>query len=73
MYLAQGEADLHKIIVNGSQFVYRIKTTGKWRCKLDTSCGIAIDCNYWHRLLCCALGSSAAPMFSQVLFVSWFG
>lgn len=29
MCLAQGEADLHKMIMNDNQFGYHIKTTGK--------------------------------------------
>lgn len=43
MYLAQGEADLHEMIMNDNQFGYRIKITGKSRCKLATSCGTVID------------------------------
>lgn len=43
MYLAQAEADLHKMIMDDKQFGYRIKTTAIWKCKLARSCGIVID------------------------------
>lgn len=72
MHLAQGEADLDKTVMNDNIFRYCIKTTARWRCKLATNYGIVMSFTITDTGFNPVRDLSNAPMFFQVLLVSYW-